>query len=211
MSSNTEVVLSVISLISVFTSGYFLYKTNISKDKIKADETLLGAESAFRSELMESIKKMKDEIDSLKNENIHLRVQLECAQNKIDELSNALEEKLDKINVIGTFLKHIPNPAWLKTLDHVDGKFKISTANSQYCYLFNVSEEYCKGQSEHPGMNADSRVILNKLTQDVIKYKNGIRTILPLEINGRIWHLLKFPVIENNVVVGVGGILTDCG
>ncbi|MFK5173362.1 hypothetical protein ACI3QN_12685, partial [Propionibacterium freudenreichii] len=52
---------------------------------------------------------------------------------------------------------------------------------------------------------------LNEITEDVVKYKRGVRSILPLSVDNKTWHILKFPVIEGGKIIGIGGMLMDCG
>lgn len=205
----TEVALAVISLISALSSGVLLYKTNINKSKAEEKQTLLEAEASFRQNLLDSIDELKSEVNGLKIENDTLRTDLFSAKVKIEELSDLLGRKIQRVEIIGNFIKHLPNPAWVKTFQ--DGEYRIAYVNSQYCYMFNVSEEYAKGSGYHTLMGKECGVVLNAITEDIVKYKHGARAILPLNINGKTWHILKFPVIEGGKIVGIGGMLMDCG
>lgn len=205
----TEVVLAIISLISALSSGVLLYKTNINKSKAEERQTLLEAEALFRQNLLESIDELKSELNDLKAENDSLRADLFAAKIKIEELGDLLGRKIHRVEIIGNFIKHLPNPAWLKTLQ--DGQYKISYVNSMYCYTFGVSEEYVKGNIFHNFMGEDCGEVLDLVTEEVIKYKRGARAILPLDLHGKIWQVLKFPVIENGKIVAIGGMLMDCG
>lgn len=205
----TEVVLAVISLISALSSGVLLYKTNINKSKAEEKQTLLEAEASFRQNLLDSIDELKTELNDLRSENDSLHTDLFAAKIKIEELGDLLGRKIHRAEIIGNFIKHLPNPAWLKTLQ--DGEYKISYVNSQYCYMFNVSEEYANGSSFHCLMSKECENLLNEITEEVIKYKRGVRAILPLGIGNKTWHILKFPVIEGGKIIGIGGMLMDCG
>jgi PAS domain-containing protein len=205
----TEVALAVISLISALSSGVLLYKTNVNKSKAEENKTLLEAEASFRQSLLDSIDELKSEINGLKIENDTLRVDLFAAKVKIEELGDLLGRKVHKTDTIGNFIKYLPNPAWLKTMQ--DGEFKIAYVNSMYCYTFGVSEEYVKGHTSHYLMGADCEQVLKTITEEVVKYKRGARAILPLDLHGKTWHIFKFPVIECGKIVGVGGMLMDCG
>jgi hypothetical protein len=205
----TEVLLSALSVTAAISSGYMLYKTNISKDKVSNNKNLLEAESEFRENLLNSVSKLSTEVDKLKDENDKLKNELCCAVNKIEDLTNLLEKKIDKTALISTFLKYLPNPAWLRTIDS-SGQFKFSSVNTQYCNFFNVSEEYIKGCEDHPYMNEECKRLLNEVTSQVLIFKKGVRIIIPLELGNVIWHVFKFPVIEKGKIVAIGGLLIDC-
>jgi hypothetical protein len=205
----TEVALAVISMISALSSGILLYKTNINKAQAEEKQTLLEAEASFRQNLLESIEEFKSEVSSLRDENNTLREDLFSSKVKIEEMGDLLSRKVHKIDTIGNFIKYLPNPAWVKTIQ--DGEYKIAYVNSMYCYTFGVSEEYAKGATYHHLMGKDCGDVLNLITEEVVRYKRGARAILPLELHGKIWHILKFPVIESGKIVGIGGMLMDCG
>jgi hypothetical protein len=77
--------------------------------------------------------------------------------------------------------------------------------------MFNVTEEYVKGSSSHCLAGEECEKKLIQITEDVIRYKKGVRSILPLSLNNKTWHILKFPVMENGKIIGIGGMLMDCG
>ena len=68
-----------------------------------------------------------------------------------------------------------------------------------------------KGNTYHNLLGKDCGNVLNLITKEVVEYKRGVRAILPLDLNGKTWHILKFPVIEGGKIVGIGGMLMDCG
>lgn len=211
----TEVLLAAISLISAVSSGYLLYKTNISKDNIQANKnemdeqvTLLESEGKFRLELMAAVDKLKVRVEQLDSENIKLRAELREAKEHIENLKDLLKDKIDKTNVISGFLKHLPNPAWIKVKDS-DSVFKIAFVNSNYCFLFGVSEEYAIGREKNTGVSEECLKILDELTAQVLKYKRGVKSTLPISGSDAAWCVLKFPVIENGDVIAIGGILMD--
>ena len=109
----TEVALAVISMISALSSGFLLYKTNINKSQAQEKQTLLEAEASFRDSLLESIDEFKSDLCALRDENNVLREDLFSSKAKIEEMVDLLSKKVHKIDTIGSFIKYLPNPAWL--------------------------------------------------------------------------------------------------
>ena len=143
-----EVLLSIIALISAVTSGYMLYKSNISKDKTKKHLEILEAEGEFRDQLISENNRAKSDSERLVEENIDLKDQVYSLKIDIKNLELSLSEKIDKCKVIENFLSHLTTPAWVRLIDK-DGKFRCAYVNFSFCNYFDVSREFCIGQENH--------------------------------------------------------------
>ena len=202
-----DMVLSVISLFSVLGSGYMLHKSNLSKDKTKTHVETLEAESEFRSQLMKDISRLKADVNKLSVENVKLKEDLHTAQVEIRNLELLLSEKINKCKVIENFLSHLTTPAWLRLRDN-SGKYRFAYVNFAFCNHFDVSGEYCIGQADHTFISKDIDDKLHKLSEILLLKKIGIRGAI--EHDKCILSVLKFPVIEDGDIIGIGGILVDC-
>lgn len=202
-----ETVLAVLSTISAIGSGYMLYKSNISKDKTKTHIETLEAEGNFREELLENLFKLKEEIDKIYKENSKLRDDLYSAVVKIKDLELLLSEKINKCKVLENFLKYLTVPAWFLLSDSND-TLRFAFVNFSFCNYFEVSSEYCVGQEDYTFLGEDVNVSMLDISESVLNKKLGARRII--SIKEKVWNILKFPIIEDGKIIGIGGILINC-
>lgn len=208
MTLDKEIFLAIISFLSAVISGFMLYKSNISKHKTISHTETLGAEAQFRDELLESISSLKSEVEEIKIENTKLKDELYSAKVQIKNLEILLSEKIDKCKILENFLKHLTIPAWVRLKDD-NGKFRFAFVNFSFCNNFNVSREYCIGYEDYSMLSDSVNLLMSKIDSNIINKKIGSRD--KIAINNKVWTLLKFPMMEDGVIIGISGMLVDCG
>lgn len=207
MTIDKEVVLAVLSVVSAVASGYMLYKSNKSKDKTKVHIETLEAEGKFRDQLMNSISKLNADLEESCNENEKLKDELYALKVNIKNLEMVISEKIDKCKVIENFLSHLTTPAWVRLIDK-NREYRFAYVNFAFCNYFDVSREYCMGQPDHSFINESFEKSIEVYANNVLLKKIGTRG--NIEIDGKILSILKFPIIEGGVIIGIGGILINC-
>jgi hypothetical protein len=207
MSIDKDTVIATLTTISAVISGYMLYKSNASKDRTKTYIETLDAESNFRDELLKSISELKNEIEEIREEKLRLKDNLYIAEIKIKNLERSLSEKVNKCKVLENFLKYLTIPAWFRLLDS-DNEFRFAFVNFSFCNYFEVSNEYCIGQPNWNFISEDFSVTINKIDEYVLSKKIGSRHLVT--IKNKVWNLLKFPIIEDGKIIGLGGMLVNC-
>ena len=201
------VVLAVLSVVSAVVSGYMLYRSNKSKDKTKVHIETLEAEEKFRDQLMDNISRLNSDFDEISEENEKLKEELYTLRVNIKNLEMIISEKIDKCKVIENFLSHLTTPAWVRLIDK-NREYRFAYVNFAFCNYFDVSIEYCMGQHDHSFISSTFEKSICTYSDNVLAKKIGTRG--NIEIDGKILSLLKFPIIEGGVIIGIGGILINC-
>lgn len=217
-----QVSLAVISLISVLGSGYLSYKTHKDKvaqkledNKLAHDQNLIESEMKFRTDLLEMIADLKERIKSLEEANQELRRELQKAERKIEDLENTIEEQFDTIAILGSFCKYIPAPVWVKRV-HEDGNTTMYFINRFYEEQWGISAEFYSGKTDDEVWGKEIADQFRKADAYILKYKRGASFIenIPvdpfnLEKGYRKCVIWKFPILNGQNLIGIGGILID--
>jgi regulator of replication initiation timing len=217
-----QVSLAVISLISVLGSGYLSYKTHKDKvaqrlhdNKAAHDKDLMESEMQFRTDLLEMIADLKDRIKSLEEANEELRRELSRAERKIQELEDTIEEQFDTIAILGSFCKHIPAPVWVKKV-HEDNNTTMYFINRFYEEQWGISAEFYSGKTDDEVWGTEIADHFRKADSYIVKYKRGASFIENIPVDPfdltkghRKCVIWKFPILNGQKLIGIGGILID--
>lgn len=217
-----QISLAVISLISVLGSGYLSYKTHKDKvaqkledNKLAHDQNLIESETKFRADLLTMIAELKERIKSLEDANEELRRELQNAERKIEELENTIEEQFDTIAILGSFCKYIPAPVWVKRV-HEDSSTTMYFINRFYEEQYGISAEFYSGKSDDEVWGKDIADHFRKADSYILKYKRGASFIenipvdpFDLDKGYRKCVIWKFPILNGQKLIGIGGILID--
>jgi len=210
-----QISLAVISLISVLGSGILSYKTHKTRALQKTEETKSKSEAEFRADLLRMISELQARIKSLEEANTSLHHELQKAEKKIQDLEEIISEQFDTIATLSSFCKHIPAPVWVKrVLD--DGSTRMFFINRFYEELWGISSEYYAGKTDDEVWGTTIADHFRKADHDVIKYRRGSSFIEQVPIDpfdldkgyrkSMIW---KFPILNGQQLIGIGGILID--
>lgn len=210
-----QISLAVISLVSVLGSGIISYKTHKNKVAQKDKETELQYEQQFRSDLLDMISDLQIRLKSLEESNALLRKELQVAEQKIQELEDIIEEQFDTISVLGSFCKYIPAPVWVKKV-HDSGKTTMYFINRYYEEQWGISAEYYIGKEDSEVWGVEIAKHFAEADAYILKYKKGSSFVEQVPIDPfdlakghtkcLIW---KFPILNNQNLIGIGGILID--
>ncbi len=217
-----QIALGVISLLSVLGSGYISYKTHkdkvaqkIKETEIQHEDKIIDYENKFRADLIEMISDLKDRIDSLEKANGLLREELHVANKKIQELENTIEEQFDMISILTSFCKYIPAPVWVKKIGE-NNKTTMYFINRFYEEQWGISAEYYIGKEDKEVWGEEIAKHFSEADSYIIKYKKGATFVenvpvdpFDLEKGYRKCVIWKFPILSNQVLIGIGGILID--
>jgi hypothetical protein len=217
-----QISLALISLISVLGSGYLSHKTHKDKmlqkledNKLIHDQHLFESEMKFRSDLLTIIAELKDRINSLEESNEELKRELQNAEKKIEDLENIIEEQFDTIAVLGSFCKYIPAPVWVKKV-HDDGKTTMYFINRFYEEQWGISAEFYSGKTDDEVWGKEIADHFRKADSFILKYKRGASFIenipvdpFDLDKGYRKCVIWKFPILNGQNMIGIGGILID--
>ena len=210
-----QIALAVISLISVLGSGILSYKTHKDKVLQKSEENKAKSEAEFRTDLLRMISELQARIKTLEEANTKLHDELQKAERKIQDLEEIISEQFDTIAALTSFCKYIPAPVWVKrVLD--DGSTRMFFINRYYEELWGISAEYYSGKSDDEVWGTKIADHFRKADHDVIKYKRGASFIenvpvdpFDLEKGHRKCMIWKFPILNGQELIGIGGILID--
>lgn len=201
----TELIIAGISLVSIFVSGIFAYKSRLLRSKSADTKVLIQAESEFRRDLLEQIDKLRGRITSLEEGNERLRVELIVAEGKIKELEYVIAQNYNKMESMEGFCEYMCLPAWIET------EGVIACVNDFYTREWGFSYGYCVGKTVRDlwGQVAQE---FEDANDKVTNLKMGIITqhelSLPFNIESptKTWNVMRFPIIEHNEVIAIGGI-----
>jgi regulator of replication initiation timing len=217
-----QISLAVISLVSVLGSGYLSYKTHKDKvaqkledNKLAHDQNLIESEMKFRADLLAMIADLKERIKSLEESNEELRRELQKAERKIEDLENTIEEQFDTIAILGSFCKYIPAPVWVKKV-HEDNTTTMYFINRFYEEQWGISAEFYAGKTDDEVWGTEIADHFRKADSYILKYKRGSSFIenIPtdpfnLDKGYRKCVIWKFPILNGQKLIGIGGILID--
>lgn len=205
-------------LFAVITTILSIRTKRIEKEakKIELDshdrDTLAASEAKFRADLLNEIQLLRIRIEALEQSNLALRKELFQAEGKIRDLEDILATKFDKLEMVKSFCSEIPSPAWFKVLDE-HNKLRVVYINRKFSEIWGISEEYYCGKTDQEvwGKEVGDQYLV--ADTKVMTHKRGIRFTEevpndPFDPNStkRTWLVWKFPIIDNDQVIGVGGI-----
>lgn len=100
------------------------------------------------------------------------------------------------------FLKSLPCPIWIIGADK-----KYKYVNSLYRNLYNLECIEIIGRTIEEVIPGEYSSIFSKRLDNIMKYKK-IRTY-EMELNGRVMQCSSFPIINNDSIKGIAGIIID--
>jgi len=211
---SNEIILAIISLCSALCSAFLLYRTNISKDKVTEEATLFESEGKFREVLLKEIEELMNRVKNLETIISILREQLLESEDEVRELRRIVSSNFNKMEILEMYCEKIPGPVWFKVMG--ENGLKMRFINGKYTEVWGVTQEYYEDKTdlevwgEHIGSKfheGDKLVLCHKRGHKIIEVVPNDPT--NPESLSKEWIIWKFPVMDENKVVGVGGIAID--
>lgn len=210
-----DIVLAIISLISVVSSGYLLHRTNISKDKIKETSTLFESESQFRGVLLKEVDELMNRCKNLELVIVQLRAELGMYEKRSRDLENIVASQFNRVQILELYCEMIPGPVWFKKMD-LNNELRMYFVNSKFTEVWGVTCEYYLDKTDMEVWGEEVGRKFHEADILVLKYKRGHRIIEkipndPFDPTSPVkeWVVWKFPVMDASKIIGIGGIAID--
>ena len=175
---------------------------------------LFESEGRFREVLLKEVDELMKRSKSLESVIINLRAELSTYEVRVRELEAIVSSQFDKVQILELYCEKIPGPVWFKRVN--DDEITMDFINSKYTEVWGITCEYYEGKTDIDVWGEEVGSKFYNADVLVLKHKRGHKIIeevpndpLGADPKFKKWIIWKFPVIDNNKVIGIGGIAID--